>query len=37
MYTDNWGPWSAQTVECVTPDLSVVSLSPTQGIEITSK
>ena len=31
----NVGPWWAQSVEQATPDLEVVSLSPTLGIEIT--
>ena len=32
-----WGTWLAQSVECVTLDLGVMSLSPTLGVEITSK
>ena len=31
------GNWVAQLVEHVTPDLGIVSLSPTLGAEITQK
>ena len=36
IYT-SWGAWLAQSEECVTLDLGVMSLSPTLGAEITFK
>lgn len=30
-----WGPWMAQLVEHPTPDLRIMSSSPTSGIQIT--
>ena len=33
--TPEWGTWRAQSADPVTPDLGVVSSSPTLGVELT--
>lgn len=32
---ENWGTWLAQSVDCATLDLGVVSLCPMLGVELT--